>query len=378
MMRWRSALSRREEVPAALAEVLGQTADVGTPDLILLFTSGAHVGALDAFAEALGTTFADAHVLGAVAAGVVGAGREIEGETAVSVTMAHLPGVSLEPMVVHPEDGAWSVDRWRSAGRAERGLLTLADPYSIDLAVQLPQIAAAFPEVPIVGGLASPPPDHVGARLVVDGRLQPAGAVALGLSGDVRVSTCVAQGCRPLGAPQFVTRCEGNRIFELDGRPVIEVIQELHAQLDPVDQALLGRSLFLGVQMRDQTEYAQGDFLIRNVIGIAVDPAALVVAALPERFQVVQFHVRDERAAREDLEGVLAASPSSPEGALLVSCVGRGQGLFGEPDHDTTRFAERFGDVPLGGFFANGEVGPVQGLPYLHGYTSVFALFSAP
>ncbi|MEM6931939.1 MAG: FIST N-terminal domain-containing protein [Myxococcota bacterium] len=378
MMRWSSALSRRDEVPSALAEILGQTADVRSPDLILLFTSGAHAGNLAAVAEALGTTFADAHLLGAVAAGVVGAGREVEGEPAISVTMAHLPGVSLEPMVLHPEDATWSVDRWRSAGRAERGLLILADPYSIDLAAQLPQMAAAFPEVPIVGGLGSPPADHVGARLVVDGRQQTGGAVALGLSGDVVVSTCVAQGCRPLGMPMFVTRCEGNRIFELDGRPVIEVIQELHASLDPVGQALLGRSLFLGVQMRDQTEYAQGDFLIRNVIGIAVDPAALVVATLPERFQVVQFHVRDERAAREDLERVLAASSATPEGAFLVSCVGRGQGLFGEPNHDSARFAERFGDVPLGGFFANGEVGPVQGLPYVHGYTSVFALFSAP
>lgn len=374
-MRWSSAVSRRDDVAGVLAEVLVGADAVGAPHLALLFVSGSHAANLGAFTEALRATFPGIQVLGAVASGVVGGGSEIEGETAVSVLLGHLPGVSFDPFVLHPEDGPWAPGRWHAAGRADRGLLLLGDPYSIDLATQLPLVAAAFPGVPIVGGLGSASPDHVGPRLVVDGRLEPGGAVALGLSGPVSIATCVAQGCRPVGAPMFVTRCEANRIFELDGRPIVDVLKELHASLDPVDQALFGRALFLGVQMRDQTEYVPGDFLIRNVVGIANDPTALVVAHLAERFQVVQFHVRDQRAAREDLDQVLAATDADPRGALLVSCVGRGEGLFGARDHDSSRFAARFGDVPLGGFFANGEIGPVQGTPYLHGYTSVFALF---
>jgi small ligand-binding sensory domain FIST len=63
---------------------------------------------------------------------------------------------------------------------------------------------------------------------------------------------------------------------------------------------------------------------------------------------------------------------------LLFSCLGRGQNLYGRPDHDTDLFREKLGDVPLGGFFANGEIGSIRGATHLHGFTSSFALFRSP
>jgi len=232
-----------------------------------------------------------------------------------------------------------------------------------------------MPGVPVVGGLGSAAPDLMEPRLTVDGESPRVGAVGLGLSGAVRITTAVAQGCRPVGPPMFVTACERNRVLELDGRNAVEVLREVYEGLGPIDRTRFGRALFVGVQMREQTEYVPGDFLIRNVVGIAADPPALVVGYLPERFQVVQMHVRDAAAAREDVARILHATEAAPRGALLVSCVGRGAGLFGASGHDSARFADRFGEVPIGGFFANGEIGPVQGRAYVHGYTSVFALF---
>jgi small ligand-binding sensory domain FIST len=93
---------------------------------------------------------------------------------------------------------------------------------------------------------------------------------------------------------------------------------------------------------------------------------------------VTQFVLRDARTAEEDLRRMLgrqrpAAAP--PAGALLFSCVGRGAGLFGRPDHDTALFEEKLGPVPL---FCNGEIGPVGGTTFLHGYTSAFAMFREP
>jgi small ligand-binding sensory domain FIST len=61
----------------------------------------------------------------------------------------------------------------------------------------------------------------------------------------------------------------------------------------------------------------------------------------------------------------------------LFSCLGRGKHLYGRPDHDTDAFRRHLGRVPLGGFFCNGEIGPVQGRTFLHGYTSSFGLFRA-
>jgi small ligand-binding sensory domain FIST len=127
-------------------------------------------------------------------------------------------------------------------------------------------------------------------------------------------------------------------------------------------------------------EYKQGDFLIRNLIGADQERGALAVAARVEPGQVFQFHLRDAEASAADLERCLARHRTQPgpsagcAGALLFSCLGRGQYLYGRADHDTDAFRRHFGEVPLTGFFCNGEIGPVQGTTFLHGYTSAFGI----
>jgi small ligand-binding sensory domain FIST len=182
----------------------------------------------------------------------------------------------------------------------------------------------------------------------------------------------------------FVTRCRENVLYELDGRPALEIIQELYEQASPRDQKLLRSSLFLGLEMKaGQGEYHQGDFLIRNLSTADQETGALVVAARPQVTQVVQFHLRDAQTSSEDLEQQLTRYRSRtpraalPEGALLFSCLGRGMLLYGHPDHDTEAFQRHLGDVPLTGFFCNGEIGPVQDRTFLHGYTSAYGLFRA-
>ena len=92
----------------------------------------------------------------------------------------------------------------------------------------------------------------------------------------------------------------------------------------------------------------------------------------------MQFHLRDAKTSAADLRQLLAGyepGTTTPQGALLFSCLGRGLHLYGRPDHDTDAFREHLGDVPLGGFFCNGEIGPVRGTTFLHGYTSSFGIF---
>jgi small ligand-binding sensory domain FIST len=200
--------------------------------------------------------------------------------------------------------------------------------------------------------------------------------VGVALSGNVTVDTIVAQGCRPIGQPMFVTRCERNVLHELDGRRAIVVMQALHDTLSPRDRELLRSSLFLGVVMDEsRQEYTHGDFLIRNVLGIDPQQGSLVVGTALHQGQVVQFHLRDAQTSAEDLTALLARYRERPAGSLLFSCLGRGQHLYGQADHDTEAFRAAVGDVPLGGFFCNGEIGPVRGRTFLHGYTSAFGLF---
>jgi small ligand-binding sensory domain FIST len=115
--------------------------------------------------------------------------------------------------------------------------------------------------------------------------------------------------------------------------------------------------------------------LVRNLVGCDRASGALTVAASVEPGQVVQFHLRDAATSAEDLAELLAEPAAPAAGALLFSCVGRGQALYGAPNHDSEAFARARGHVPIGGFFCNGELGPVAGQTFVHGYTSAFAAF---
>ena len=151
-------------------------------------------------------------------------------------------------------------------------------------------------------------------------------------------------------------------------------------------------ALHLGLMMDPfkDTPPGPGDFLIRAPIGLDAKYGALVVAAQLHEGQTVQFHLRDPRAASQDILSALhrynaarlAANkgetvPPSPRGALMFSCVARGRRLYGASDYDIHAFRAELGDVPLAGFFCNGEIGPVGGTTYLHGFTSCFGVFCA-
>jgi len=220
-----------------------------------------------------------------------------------------------------------------------------------------------------------------GTALYLGNQVHHSGCITLALTGNIEVDAVVAQGCRPIGEPMFVTMAHENLIRELDGRPPREVLARLFERLAATDRELFSQSLFLGLAMRtDTSEYMPGDFLIRNILGMDPQSGALWVSANVPGNSVVQFHLRDAATSAMDLERTLtgygASRPLQPDaGALLFSCAGRGMGLYGQADHDSNAFRRLVGDVPLGGFFCNGEIGPIQNATYLHGYTSAFAVF---
>jgi small ligand-binding sensory domain FIST len=128
--------------------------------------------------------------------------------------------------------------------------------------------------------------------------------------------------------------------------------------------------------------HRQGDFLIRNVAGADPESGSIWIGHQLRQNQVVQFHLRDARTSAEDLAHILAElndelEQREPAGALLFSCTGRGEGLYGLADHDSGSFRSNIGASPLGGFFCNGEIGQVGGTAFIHGYTSAFAVFRA-
>jgi small ligand-binding sensory domain FIST len=128
-----------------------------------------------------------------------------------------------------------------------------------------------------------------------------------------------------------------------------------------------------------QSDFQRGDFLVRNVLALERETGAMAITDRVRVGQTVQFHVRDAATADEDLHALLrldlSAHERKPGAALLFSCNGRGTRLFDEPHHDARAVRAEAGDIPLAGFFAQGELGPIGGQNFIHGFTASVALF---
>lgn len=388
-MKWASAASDDAKLELAVlraASLVQVQLEGCQPDLLIAFVSAEHATDVDRVPALLANEFPGALLLGCSAGGVIGGGREIEQRPGVSLTAAFLPGVTITPLRL--DDATMPADADPAAWQAALGVepaatphfVLLPDPFSVDAQRLLRGLDGAFPGSTTIGGIASGGRQPGSTALFLGPRVERDGLVGVALSGNLAVDTIIAQGCRPIGEPMFVTAAERNLIRALDGRPPLEVLQELHDKLEPDDRQLARHSLFLGIVMKeDRQAYRQGDFLIRNLLGVDSASGALAIGALVEPNAVVQFHLRDAATSAADLEALLdrhhQREPTPPRGALLFSCLGRGQFLYGRADHDTDLFRRYIGDAPLGGFFCNGEIGPVHGTTFLHGYTSAFALF---
>jgi small ligand-binding sensory domain FIST len=389
-MKWASAISEQSNLEGALAEcadsMRGQLGE--SPQLAVAFVSPhyqpdyARVGPL--LSELLGAE----HAFGCSGGGIIGAGMEVEQRPALSVTAATLPGVEIEAFHLDGEklpDLDAGPDRWADLVGVSEGqepqFVLLADPFSFPVQNLIMGLDFAFPRAAKIGGLASGAQRPGDNALFLDGQIYDTGAIGLALHGNIMVDTVVAQGCRPIGETMRITSSRRNVLAELDGHPPMSVLQELYRSLTERDRQLMGHSLFLGVVMDEFLDSPeQGDFLIRNVVGMDQRTGSLAIGEMLKEGQLVQFHLRDAETSAQDLTFVLeryAADNRENEvpGALLFSCLGRGEYLYGRPNHDTDIFREKLGQVPLGGFFCNGEIGPVGGTTFLHGYTSSFGLF---
>src|SRR5437867_3660117 len=259
----------------------------------------------------------------------------------------------------------------------ESVLVMLADPYTFPAHLLLDHLNEHAPGLPVVGGMASGGIVAGRTRLIADDEILTEGAVGAILEGAEGATAVVSQGCRPVGETFAITRAERNVVFELGGQPAVTRIEELYATATERDQLLMRRGLHVGQATNElKAELGRGDFVIRNLVGIDRDKGAIAISDMAEVGQTIQFQVRDAESAREDLRATLDTQRDSPvAGALLFSCNGRGMGLFGQPDHDINAMRGAFGDIPVAGFFAAGELGPVGGRNFVHGFTASILLF---
>ena len=359
----------------------------GPIDLACLFLSSHFAEQAEALVEALHRALPLRLLVGCTGEGIIADSEEIESAPGVVLWTARLPGASLFPvrLVARPSGDTVALQEWPApdmVGAGRPSFLLFADPFTSPMDDVLGVIQSAYPGAPIIGGLAGGGRESGEHRMILNQTVHDHGVVGVAMTGAVAIRTVVSQGCRPIGDRFVITRAEQNVIHELSGIPALEQLQKVFEGLNSDDRLLAQRALHVGLAMDEQrNRFERGDFLIRNLIGADQTSGSLAVGDLVTEGQTVQFQVRDAQAASEEFHLLLASErvrqPQAPAGALLFSCCGRGRGLFGRPHHDVSVLRERAGPIPVAGFFAQGEIGPVGGTNYLHGYTASVALFGA-
>lgn len=389
-MPFASALSTTSDSSEALEQVCREALDQlqGQPRLAMLYYSPHHLKNLADLAQAAQDKLKAECVLGCPGESIIGKDQEIENETAMSLWLADWSqDVQLAPFHLFPEQTSEGLsllgwpDEYFSVNPEEAVILLLADPYTFPIDKYLEDTNENTPGLRVMGGMASGVRGPGECRMIYGGQQVDQGAVGVVLQGNIKVRSVVSQGCRPIGKHMVITKANRNVIQGLSGKTPFNQLQDLWQHLPTKDQELLQRGgLHVGLVMNEyQEEFRRGDFLIRNVMGLDRDSGSLVLTDEVRVGQTVQFQLRDADSADEDLHDLLqqdsAAHEKQPMGALLFSCNGRGSRMFAEAHHDARAIGQEAGSIPLAGFFAQGELGPVGGQNFIHGFTASVVLF---
>jgi small ligand-binding sensory domain FIST len=351
--------------------VLDQTANAQHGQLGFIYVAEELAADTDRIIDYLREHSGVAHWVGCVGMGLCSSGRESYEQAALSVLLTPFTNDDFR-LVQGLDNGPGD---WLEANRAwrESNLASVAVLHGNPSSQHLPQLLQSFSDGLqggfLIGGIAAAQqlPTQIADRALseaLNGVL---------FSGRLAISTGLSQGCSLIGQRHGITACERNVIKSIDGRPALDVLKEDIGEVLARDLQRIGGYIFAALPIAGSDT---GDYLVRNLIGVDTERGLVAIGDLVEPEQEIQFARRDAETAREDLvrmvKGLKQRLPGPPRGALYHSCVGRGRNLFGDNSAELRLIQEHLGEVPLSGFYANGEISHNR----LYGYTGVLTLFS--
>ena len=336
-------------------------------------------------AEVLAENLPTVQWVGAFADGIIANDHEYAGESAVAVMVLPMP------------EASWQIFSGTNplALNAHTALVH-ADPATPDLGPLLEDLAGRTETGYLFGGLTAISRDE--ATQIADAIRLSGGLTGVGFDARVRVLSRVTQGCMPLASEHQITECRSQFVLGLDGRPALDVLlEDLGVDKsagdsrdgDDILRALpaerLRNGLLVGLANASQTTHDKpvgfGDYQVSQLVGIDPENRLIAVSAEPAEGNRLLFCTRDRQAARQDLIRACTELRDQIEseslqilGVHYVSCVARGAALFGASGAEAEILRHNLGDVPLIGFYANGEIARER----LYGFTGVLTLFVAP
>lgn len=361
-------------------------AGIAKADIAIVFATINYQTEYEQLYQAVQANSSCDELIGCSGMSVLTSGGEFEEEPAIAVMVLRseqLSAVSFSAQGTESEVGEQIQENIQSALQDDSLLIIFPDIRAVNPAELVKQIGSDGTALPVVGAAVSG--DATGAQMYhwKDAQATEGGATGVLLSGNFNTEIGVAQGCQPIGKPREVTKVDGQIIFELDGEPALENFKGTLQLLTQDDIRRSGGTVFVGIAMDDTNKNpTRGDFLIRNLVGINEQHAALAISEEVKTGQLVQFHLRNPAAAAEEIQAIVGqlaekTREQPPAFGLYFNCLGRGKGLYGVTNHDINIIQEQFPGLPVIGFFGNSEFAPIGGQNFAHAYTGVFVLCTA-
>ena len=348
----------------------------GRPSVVFAFVSADWRKHLDDFIEIIQVYGHAIHIVGCSSDGFIGAGEEDENVSGCSLLFLKLPDSKVEFLELEPHQ----MDSFRATPNgSDHSWIALCNPFLAHAENWMTRWNTVFNHAPTYGGLASGGSDPEDVFVFHNRKADNLSCVAVQFVGGIRLGGVVSQGCRPIGDPYTITEVDENVVVSIASRKAFEVLEEAFESLETEEKKTAQGNIFAGLAVSEYVDdFKRGDFLVRNILGGDPNAGVLALGAFPRPGQTVQFQIRDKDAADEDLRVLCQdeqAEKGSPFAGLLFSCTGRGSRMFGIPNHDAGVIEDTFGKIPMTGFFCNGEIGPIGGKNFLHGYTASTAFF---
>ncbi|WP_216825505.1 FIST C-terminal domain-containing protein [Kiloniella sp. EL199] len=300
---------------------------------------------------------------------------ELYDEPGVSVMISSFPSGSFqvfESGQMETDEGiklavtGEGVEKWLETNTPYLGLIH-GDPRHYDLPLQISSLSAGL-ETYLVGGLSS----SRGELPQIANHITDCPLSGVFFNDSIPAITGLTQGCTPIGPKRVITSADEQKIYTIDGRSALDVLKEDIGELLSRDLSKIGGYIFVGFSVEGSDS---NDYLVRNLMSIDTSDGSLNITEEVSVGQPIFFCRRDNEAARKDLNRLLddmrARLPRAPKAGLYYSCLGRGQALFGPNSEELNILRQEFGDMPMVGFYANGEVSHDR----LYGYTGVLTLF---
>jgi small ligand-binding sensory domain FIST len=302
---------------------------------------------------------------GTVGIGICATGIEYVDEPAMVVMLADLP---VDSFHLFDSLGAIGDSEAQLTAKDINTAVVYGSPENQQLHEQVDQLAAMTQTGFVVGGVAS----SRSGVILYPAILGETGIAGVAFSNKVAMASRLTQGCTPIGEPHRVTACDHNIVRTLDHKPALQVMQEEMGELLSRDLPRASGQIFAGLPVSGSDT---GEYMVRNLMGIDQENGLIAVGDMMTEGQSFMFCRRDAASARTDLERMateLRNSLDTPaRGGLYFSCLGRGESLFGRRNEEMQIIRDILGDIPLAGFFANGEISHNR----LYGYTGVLSLF---